>query len=72
MSLTIAGTVLVASVLISRFTGGAGLLLLVGAGIVFTLALGDLVCASYHWYNKAHGGEGLSMGSDAPGNLFLL
>ncbi|MEN3031903.1 hypothetical protein [Chromobacterium amazonense] len=69
LTLAAASAVLVAAALVTGLTGGAGIPLLALAGVGFAMAVGDVACAGYDWYNKAHGGEGMAMGGDSLGNF---
>ncbi|MCL1123228.1 hypothetical protein [Shewanella surugensis] len=60
LGLSIAATVL---------TGGAGLPVMAASGVAFALVVADAGCAFADWRNKAGGGDGLKMGSDALANV---
>lgn len=59
LGLSIAATVL---------TGGAGIPVMAMSGVAFALVVSDAGCAFADWQNKAGGGNGLKMGSDALAN----
>lgn len=69
LTLVAASAVLVAAALVTGLTGGAGIPLLVLAGVGFAMAVGDVACAYKDWQSKKQGGEGLAMGGDSLGNL---
>lgn len=68
LTLVAASAVLVAAALVTGLTGGAGIPLLVLAGVGFAMAVGDVACAYKDWQSKKQGGEGLAMGGDSLGN----
>lgn len=68
-NVAIAGVGLGLAIAATVFSGGLGVPLVAAAGVAFALAVSDAGCAAADWYNKAHGGEGLKMGSDTISNL---